>query len=333
MCMVRKGHPVDAVDETLSVIICTYNNAGLLERTLGTLEAQEACAGGWSVLIVNNNSTDATVDVIEAFRQRGRIPGLRRVDEHRQGLAYARRRAVAESRAPWLAFVDDDCLLDPDWVDQALRFIQQQPEAGGFGGRVIVQWEIAPPPIIERFATSYAAQDHGDQILPVLEGTPAHHLVGAGLILNRRALEACGWLESMALTGRRGTSLAAGEDTEIVFRIRNAGYTLWYSPALRMRHFISRRRMTLEYLCRMQRGFGQSRPITRALRFNQPPRLAYRARVFLAHLGYFLRLMKSVICDHWLARRALSPEQKVGFHFRLGQLEGAWTFLRRGYHV
>jgi hypothetical protein len=197
---------------------------------------------------------------------------------------------------------------------------------------VIVEWEVPPEPILERFTTSYAAQDYGDAILPVSEDTAARHLVGAGLVLSRPALESCGWLKGMALTGRRGVSLAAGEDTEIVFRIRNAGYTLWYTPALRMRHFISKRRISLAYLCRMQRGFGQSRPITRSMRFNQPPSFGHRCRVFASHLGFFIRLMKSVVCDHWLARRALSPEQRIGFHFHLGQLEGAWTFLRRGYH-
>jgi len=331
--MSRDGQTIGSAGEKLTVVVCTYNNAALLERTLSTLEAQEAPAGAWSVLVVNNNSTDGTAEAVEGFIARGRIPGLRWVNETRQGLAYARRRAVAETGAPWLAFVDDDCLLDVDWVDEALRFAEGHPDAGGFGGRVIVEWEVKPEAIIERFATSYAAQDHGDAPLRVSEASPVRHLVGAGLVLNRRALESCAWLNGMALTGRRGKALAAGEDTEIVFRIRNAGYTLWYAPRVRMRHFITRHRMSLDYLCRMQRGFGQSRPITRSMRFNEPPSLGRRCRVFMSHLRSFLKLLRSVVCDHWLPRRALSPEQRVGLYFRLGGLEGAWLFLRRGSRV
>ncbi len=323
-------HKFSRHDE-LVVVICTYNNAPLLRRTLDTLERQVEAERLWSTLVINNNSTDETAAVVEEYIARRRIPGLRLITESKQGLAFARRRAVSETASPWLAFVDDDCLLENDWVREALRFIQAHPDIGGLGGRIHVRWEGEPEPVIRRFATSYAAQDYGTTAQLVTEESAVRHLVGAGLILRREALQRCGWLETGVFTGRKGKRLMAGEDTEIVFRIRNAGYALWYAPSLKMQHFITQRRMTLDYLCRMQRGFGQSRPITRDMRFNQVPSFNRRCRIFARHLVVFIRLLKSVVCDHWLSRKALSEDQRVGLHFELGQLEGAWFYLRKGF--
>ena len=317
--------------EKITVAICTYNNAAVLDRTLAAIEQQRAPSQPWSTLIVDNNCSDNTGDVVDRYIERGRIPGLRRVMETQQGLAYARRRAVAEASSQWMAFVDDDCFLEPAWTAEALAFCDQHPRAGAVGGRVLLDWETPPNEIIAKYHTSYAEQDYGDQSSPVLPNGKVTHLVGAGLVLSRRALVDCGWLDSMALTGRRGTRLAAGEDTEIVFRIRNAGYELWYNPAMVSRHFVSRERMSVSYLCRLQRGFGRSRPITKSMRFNRAPTPAWRVRVFYDRIGEFSRLCRSILMDHILPRRPLPPEDRIGFHFRLGELEGAFRFLLKGY--
>lgn len=317
----------------LTVAICTYDNAALLDRTLEAMARSAGAEAPWSVLVVDNNSADATAGVVQRHAADGRIPGLRRVVETRQGLAHARRRAVVETSSPWLAFVDDDCFLDARWVAEAVRFTREHPRAGAIGGRVMLHWEAPPDEVVARFASSYAAQEYGDAPCQVVESGPATHLVGAGLVVRREALDACGWPASMVLTDRRGRSLTAGGDTEIVFRVRNAGYELWYNPAMRLEHFIPRSRMSVDYLCRLQRGFGQSRPITKNMRFNRPPTFGRRVRVFADHLRQFGRLMRSVLADHWMAGRALSPEQRIGLHFRLGEMEGAWRFLLRGYRL
>lgn len=337
----RQGQPIAQTEgdthlaptDRMTVAICTYNNARVLDRALAALEQQRGPSAAWSTLIVDNNCTDDTAELITGYIERGRIPGLRRVVEKQQGLAYARRRAIAETGSPWLAFIDDDCFLEPDWVAQALAFCGAHPRAGAVGGRVRLAWEIEPDDVIARHRTSYAEQDYGDSPCPVLPDGKVTHLVGAGLIVQRQAMADCGWLESMALTGRRGNSLTAGEDTEIVFRIRNAGYELWYNPAMVAHHFIARARMSVPYLCRLQRGFGQSRPITKSMRFNRRPTPLWRLRVLCDRIGTFGRLCRSIVLHHVLPRQPLSPDQRIGFHFRLGELEGAVHFLLRGYRL
>jgi glycosyltransferase involved in cell wall biosynthesis len=88
----------------ISVCICTYNRSESLRRTLESLARQNNIDLG-EVLIVDNNCTDGTAEVVESFRER--LP-IRLVTESQQGLAHARNRAAAEFRGGVLLFTDDD---------------------------------------------------------------------------------------------------------------------------------------------------------------------------------------------------------------------------------
>jgi glycosyltransferase involved in cell wall biosynthesis len=237
----------------IEVAICTWNNAALLEKTLETLACQRTPpALAWSVLVVDNASTDHTASVVDRAIETGRVPGLRRVYESRQGLVPARLRAVRETAAPWIAFVDDDCLLADTWLANAAAFIEAHPDCGGFGGIVRLDWESPPPGYVPRFSYSYAEQEHGAR------EARREWLVGAGLILNRAALARSGWQQKQYLGDRKGGLLLSGGDMEMVLRIRAAGYELWYTPHCVIRHHIPARRTSLGYLTRINFGLGIS---------------------------------------------------------------------------
>src|SRR5436305_11094952 len=98
----------------ISVCICTYNRPESLQRTLESLASQlNADSGVIELLIVDNNCTDDTYQIIEAFRVG--LP-VRRVTESRQGLAHARNRAVTEFRGDVLLFTDDDVRFGTGWL-------------------------------------------------------------------------------------------------------------------------------------------------------------------------------------------------------------------------
>jgi glycosyltransferase involved in cell wall biosynthesis len=84
-----------AVTIRLEVIVCTCNRASELDRMLAALASQsQAKDVVWSVLVVDNASTDATAKVVESWRSRGNIPGLRCLFEPERGLTPARLRGV-----------------------------------------------------------------------------------------------------------------------------------------------------------------------------------------------------------------------------------------------
>lgn len=252
----RTGATAVAID----VVICTYNRAANLSAVLSTLSAQcVGCGVTWSVLVVDNGSSDSTTDVVEAHRLRHLLPGLRRVVESELGLTPARRRGARETSAPWIAFVDDDNLLDSGWLDAIARAIRKNPEAGGIGGRVILDWEEPPPNFVKGFGWCFAEQELGQAACEV------NGLVGAGMVVRRAALHECGWLERPLLADRAGKRLISGGDVEIAQRIRAAGYPLWFAPDAVLHHRIPSGRTSWHYLLRVNYGLGSSEPFVSAL--------------------------------------------------------------------
>ncbi|HEY9906571.1 MAG TPA: glycosyltransferase [Thermosynechococcaceae cyanobacterium] len=235
----------------IELVICTYNNVGQLVLVLEAIAQQRVSESiQWGVLVVNNNCTDGTADLVEQAIVAGKIPHLRIVQEPTQGLTPARLCGVTQTTATWIAYVDDDCVLQPDWVEQAVRFAAQHPEAGAFGGRVVLTWETSPSPFVLGYGYSFAEQDHGMQI------QERDCLVGAGMVVNRKALDACGWTKRQLMHDRIGKKLISGGDVELALRIRGAGYPLWYTPACELKHLIPPRRTSLTYLKSMNFGLG-----------------------------------------------------------------------------
>jgi glycosyltransferase involved in cell wall biosynthesis len=243
----------------LDVVICTYNNAAGLDRTLGALGRSRPADGRWSVLVVDNNSTDDTAQVVERHRASGALPSLSRVEEHRQGLTWARLRGVTGTTAPWIAFVDDDCIVDEWWVERTVAFARSHPEAGAFGGRVVLEHEQEVRPVLRDYGWAFAEQDLGDEVQPV------DCLVGAGMVLNRAALDECGWTREPLLADRVGASLVSGGDVELALRVAGTGRPLWYDPESAIHHEIPARRVTRDYLVRIITGLGVSHSLAFAL--------------------------------------------------------------------
>jgi glycosyltransferase involved in cell wall biosynthesis len=237
---------------SLDVVVCTYNNAAVLDQALDALVRQEFSPEiEWRIVVVNNNCTDDTDEVVERHAARSPVP-LTMVREPDLGLTPARLRGVRSTEGEWVAFVDDDCLVASDWIQRAAEFAAAHPECGGFGGRVVLEWETPPREFVRRYGWAFAEQDHG----PEPKRVPA--LAGAGFVFRRAALEESGWLERHFLADRVGEKLISGGDVEMALRV-GARRPLWYSPALRLRHRIPARRTTLRYLLGVTHGLGSSK--------------------------------------------------------------------------
>jgi len=245
---------------TIDIVICTYNRAEALDHVLGALASQAIAKGvAWSVLVVDNACTDRTWEVVQSHQSRSRLPGLRRIVEPRQGLTHARQRGVHETSGDWIAFVDDDNLLEPDWISAIADAIRAHPEAGGIGGRVVLDWEQPPPAFLDGFGFCFAEQDRGAQT------TVVDNLAGAGMVLRRTALVGCGWVERPLLADRIGKKLVSGGDVEIAQRIRGCGYPLWFTPHAVLRHRIPASRTTRRYFLKVNAALGASEALVGAL--------------------------------------------------------------------
>jgi len=319
----------DATEALMEIafVIPTYNRAEDLRQLLVTVAGLEMPAGlEWEIVVVDNNSSDHTRRVAADFARQ--LP-LRYIFERRQGASHARRRGVLETSSELVAFVDDDNLLSPAWLIEALRFFRGHPRAGAVGARVRLLWEIPPDDFVFHYRLCLAEQDHGD-VTCQMPATGFTYLAGEALVVRRRALEASGWIERGILDCRRGCELTSGGDSEMVLRIRNAGYELWYTPAMQQQHRIPRGRMTLSHLCGLHRGFGQTDTVLQGLAHHRAATPYYRLRE-VARSCWYLSRSSARIGAQFLRRGRTDPHERLSFYRSLGYVEGALAVLWRGY--
>jgi glycosyltransferase involved in cell wall biosynthesis len=311
----------------LTVLVCTHNNARLLDGALESLARQDLPPTvGWEVLVVDNRCTDHTRAVVGRWAADGRIPRLRCVREPRLGISHARRRGLRESHGRLIGFVDDDCLLSPDWAAQTLRFAEGHPPAGAFGGRNELLWVAPPTRLAELYGESLARQDLGSRPLQ-MPVSGWRMPVGAGLVVRREAIISSGWVDRGVLRARHPRRLGAGEDAEISLRIRDAGWQVWYSPGPHLRHVIPPDRMTLTYLRRLHRGFGRADVFLRALATGPRPHprlegVAWSVRVLVQVLQRFR--------EGYLCYENERPTWLIRLSYARGCVEGAVRFLLTG---
>jgi glycosyltransferase involved in cell wall biosynthesis len=303
---------------SLDVVVCTYNNAALLDRTLEALARQRASESiDWRIMVVNNNSTDETQAVVERHARAAPVP-LRVVREKEQGLTPARLRGVRETEGDWIAFVDDDCLLAEDWIERAAEFAGAHPDCGGFGGEVVLDWAEPPREFVTRYGWAFAEQRHGP------EPKRLDCLAGAGFVIRRGALEESGWVDRHFLADRVGDRLISGGDVEMALRV-GALHPLWYNPALRLLHCIPARRTTIHYLVDVTYGLGSSKLLGDSMTWpgSYPRWLATSLLASREWAGAALRYGLRT-----LLRRGGGKDALIQLSFLRGWLAGIWRLLR-----
>ncbi len=125
--------PVD-----ISLVVCTFNRAPLLRRTLESLARQTTGDRfTYEILVIDNASTDETPHVIQSAEQ-GNAVMVRGVREARKGVAIARNRAIAETNGKWIAYQDDDQWAEPDWLYELFALAQKR-ESLCVGGAVLLE--------------------------------------------------------------------------------------------------------------------------------------------------------------------------------------------------
>jgi len=255
----------------ITVVICTYNGAARLPGLLERLASQVlTTAVTWEILVVDNNSCDCTAQVVQQYQNLSAfINKLHYAFEPLQGLAFARRHAVQAAQGELLAFLDDDNLPSPYWVQAVYDFGHQYPDAGAYGSQILGRYEVEPPRGFERIACFLAVIDRGNQ--PFRYDLLRRWLfpAGAGLVVRRQA-----WLAQVpahpVLSGVAAQNLSGkGEDIETLSYLRKAGWPIWHNPNMQIEHIIGCDRMTPRYLLTLFRSVGLSRHHSRMIRF--PP--------------------------------------------------------------
>jgi glycosyltransferase involved in cell wall biosynthesis len=237
----------------ISVVVCTYNRAALLEKALRSLFAQNAEPSSYEIVVVDNNSADETPQVVESLKAESPVP-LRYFRESRQGNAYARNAGVDQAAGSIIAYMDDDVIADKSWVYLIRDAFAHEPELSFVGGRVLAVWEEEPPSwLTEEHWAPLALLDYGPEPLDI-EGQSPRGLLTANIAIRREVFaEVGGFLTSLQRV--KGT-IGSMEDHEFLMRMCRSGKRGKYLPDLITWAWVDPERMTKEYHRRWHTGHG-----------------------------------------------------------------------------
>jgi glucosyl-dolichyl phosphate glucuronosyltransferase len=227
----------------ISVILCTYNRCQQLAKALNSIAASNIPEPlTWEVLVVDNRSSDETREIVNDYVRR--YPDrFRYVFEGHQGKSHALNTGIQEARGDLLAFVDDDVIVDSNWLCNLVLPLMQG-EWGGTGGRVFPERDLVLPNWIRRDSPLIVGPlvifDLGPNNAPLKEAP-----FGTNMAFRKTLFAKHGGFRT-DLGPRPGSELR-GEDSELIRRFMHAGERLYYVPSAIVYHSVSEHRLTREY--------------------------------------------------------------------------------------
>jgi len=233
----------------ITVTIQTYNRSAVLAETLESLRSLRCPAGvEYEILVVDNNSTDRTPEVIQEY---GGIlaPRLRSVFEARQGLSHARNRALQEAKGQIVSFLDDDVVVDAEWLTAVAGAFEEHAAAVVGGKSYLIFRSRRPAWLSEHYEFFLSRLDYGDRPIVGID----RDLYGLNFSVRKDiVLQAGGFDPSLGRCG--GVSLRSGEESDLLRRIRALGGVAVYEPRAVVGHIIPGERLRMKWF--IKRAFA-----------------------------------------------------------------------------
>ncbi len=307
----------------LTVLMASHNGAATLPAVLDAYCRLSAPAGGWRLLLVDNDSDDATAALAAGYA--GRLP-LRLLHEARRGKNAALNTGLAAALAEpgdgaeLLVFSDDDATPRPDWLLRLSEAAAAQPGFAVFGGAIVADWGAAPPDWVLRrvpLGLTYGLTAPGRAAGPVCPGL----VWGANMAVRRAVFEAGHRFDEAV--GPNGASYAMGSETELTRRLHAAGRRSWFVPAAVVAHHIRPAQLGVADILRRAWRFGRGK-------FRQDAPGVFPELLGLPRWMYKRALLEAL---GWLRARG-DAGRRFGHRWELAFLAGyareAWLGPPRG---
>ena len=253
----------------ISVITCAHNpSPDYLKLVLNALRVQTLDKQRWDYLFVDNAS-DQPLDLQAELSWH---PNGRRVREERLGLTPARLLGIEESTGELLVFVDDDNVLDPDYLEQVVRLAADWPEIGAFSGQVRPQFEEPPAEWTRKYWNRLAIREFSEDRwsnIPCLDETTPN---GAGLCVRRPvALQYVSYHANgkrKIVLDRTGANFLSAGDLDLATTACDLGLGNALFASLRLTHLMPHERLGEDYLLKLMEGQTFSAVILNSFRSN-----------------------------------------------------------------
>jgi glycosyltransferase involved in cell wall biosynthesis len=236
-------------------------------------------------VVVNNNCSDNTDDVVKEFYQR--LP-IRYVHERIQGLSQARNAGLKAASGKLIVFTDDDVKPDTEWIASYWNAFQKRHAGYYFGGPVQSEFEgnkpdnellaYAPPSVKGLdFGTKERKLEIGEKFVSANWACPLYGLNTAG-----------GFDTRFGLDPTLGKA-RIGEETDLMKRLQKAGYSPWYLPDALIVHFVGRQKSTFKHIASRYQAQGffigqqNAQSIKKRPRFYGIPKWLYKQAMILLY--------------------------------------------------
>jgi glycosyltransferase involved in cell wall biosynthesis len=240
----------------VSVVVASYNGARTLEPCLESLCRLNY--PNYEIILVDDGSTDATVQIAEKF------PFVKIIRQENRGLSEARNRGISAALGDIVAFTDSDCRADEDWLHYLVGDLLRSSYVG-IGGH-----NLLPPddsPVAAAVMVSPGGPAH-----VMLTDTEAEHIPGCNMAFYRPALNQIGGFDPVFRK--------AGDDVDVCWRLQQQGHKIGFSPSGFVWHY---RRSTVRAYLKQQNGYGEAEALLMRKHpqyFNSAGRSRWAGRIY-----------------------------------------------------
>ena len=299
----------------LSIIICSYNRASYISEALDSLYHQSSGLDVFEVLIVDNNSTDNTDTVYKIWRAVNPLGQFTYATETKQGASFARNKGALLAKGDWLCFMDDDAIATPNYVENILSHVKEQPNIVGFGGKIIPKYIPEAPKWMSRYVSSLVGNfDYATVACPFENGK---YPLESNMVVNKKIYEQVGGFNT-DLPGVVGTLRIGGEGKELFFKIMALGHTIFYDPSILVYHVVEVKKLTKEYMYRVASGIGRGER-TRTLNIGS---IAYFNKI----IEYLLKLGASLLLGMLYLLQGNPAKSWPVIQFRVDAIKGLLNY-------
>lgn len=278
----------------LTAIICTYNRAKYIGNLLESIAENDLPKNEYEVLLVDNNCTDNTRAICEAFAAAHEDVNFRYVVEPEQGLSAARNKGIKEAKGDLIVYIDDDALIDKDYLRIYAEWLATHPQTMACGGPIEPLYETAEPswmtPYTKALLTAW--MNYGDKVREYPNG---RYPGGGNAAYRKEVFEKVG-LFNTAL-GRKGGNLMGSEEKDVFDKMHAMGMQILYLPTPVLHHIIPQAKLESDYFNRLTLQIG----------------ISERQRTLAISRGkYFKRLLLEGV--KWCATMVLLCLYTISFH-------------------
>ena len=295
----------------ISVVICSYNRARYIRAALESLLIQEIEKDKFEVIVVDNNSTDETDQVCNAFIHAHPELNVQYLKESQQGASFARNTGAASASGQILVFMDDDAIAEKNFINRYITLFKSFPEAVGGGGKIIPRYIPAEPEWMSYYVSSLVGNfDYSPTSCAFKQGK---YPLESNMAVKADAFNRIKGFNTQ-LPGVKGTLRIGGEGKDFFYRLTEDGSKILYDPQIIVEHVVETAKLTREYMYRVASGIGRGERV----RISQQGKIGF----LLKFTEYSFKLAASFVLAILYLLRGRPAQSMPVIHFRIDALKG-----------